>query len=48
MYLAYDNVIFVLVPDCHFGFLWWFFLLYVLVFKIFVLLVPYVCFHISS
>ena len=28
--------------------LWWFFLFYVLVFKIFVLLAPYVCFHICS
>ena len=28
------------------GSLWWFFLFYVLVFKIFVLLAPYVCFHI--
>ena len=26
--------------------LWWFFLFYVLVFKICVLLAPYVCFHI--
>ena len=26
--------------------LWWFFLFYVLVFKIFVLLAPFVCFHI--
>ena len=26
----------------------WFFLLYVLVFKIFVLLAPYVCFHIFN
>ena len=28
--------------------LWWFFLFYVLVFKNFVLLVSYVCFHILS
>ena len=28
--------------------LWWFFLFYVSVFKIFVLLAPYVCFHIFS
>ena len=29
-------------------FLWWFFLFNVLVFKFFVLLAPYVCFHIFS
>ena len=28
--------------------LWWFFLFYVLVFKFFVLLAPYVCFHIFN
>ena len=28
--------------------LWWFFLFYVLVFNFFVLLAPYVCFHIFS
>ena len=28
--------------------LWWFFLFYVLVLKIFVMLAPYVCFHISG
>ena len=28
--------------------LWWFFLFYVLVFEIFELLAPYVCFHIFS
>ena len=27
-------------------FLWWFLLFYVLLFKIFVLLAPYVCYHI--
>ena len=32
----------------EYSFLWWFFMFYVLVFNIFVMLAPYVCFHIFS